>query len=443
MPNASEEAPDRPFHNESAGSVCNVATPDGSVNSTPPPAEFSSDPSGGLPESAAPHPAVRGDQPPAEGASCSCGPSAPSEAEAVRTPQREADGTARSGGALDTLGKPRQSPSDEAKEAAREEARETLEKRARMKWVGSALVDELADLDSEVPYERAYSCSSVIRQENGTLTSTYCECRWCLVCNRIRMGTQINDYLPIFRLWEKEKGVFFVTLTTPNVKGQNLRSHVKEMKRHLRNSRRQIRRTRGLDYRALEKYEVTFNEDENTFNPHLHVAVRGKEQALALREEHLNRWPEASKGAQDVRRWDGSVGGMKELLKYVTKMIHPDRGERPPVEALDTIFRQLKNLQLTSPVGFDKKEERERAIRTVEGAETDAERTARPELDEQEEDPFEDLEAVIMAFSDPTEKRLWEWDGRDWVDKETGECLTGWEPSDEDRSLVDSPEGPP
>jgi hypothetical protein len=312
-----------------------------------------------------------------------------------------------------------------------------------MKWVGTALVDELADLDSEVPYERAYSCSEVIRQEDGTLTSTYCESRWCLVCNRIRMGTQINDYLPIFRLWEEESGVYFVTLTTPNVKGENLRSHVKEIKHQLSLCRKQIRETRGLDFRALEKYEVTFNEEENTFNPHAHVAVRGKEQALALREEHLKRWPGASEGAQDVRRWDGSVGGMKELLKYVTKMIHPDRGERPPVEALDTIFRHLKGLHLTNPTGFDKDEERERAIRTVEGAETDAERTARPDLDEQEEDEFEDLKAVIMAFSDPTEKRLWEWDGADWVDKETGECLTGWEPSDEDRSLVEPPEGPP
>jgi hypothetical protein len=308
-----------------------------------------------------------------------------------------------------------------------------------MKWIGMGLVERLEDLDSPIPYDRARSCCEVVQQQDGTLTSTYCRSRWCLVCNRIRTGTLINRYLPVLRLWEQESGLYFVTLTTPNVEGDALRPAVKEMKKRLRYCRRSIRETRGLDYRAVENWEVTFNSDRGDYNPHAHVAVRGKEQALALREEHLKRWPEASKGAQDVRKWDGTVGGMKELAKYATKMIRPEKDDRPPVEALDTIFRALHRLNLCNPTGFDVEEERRRAGRDVEGVEIDAEETARPDLDEQEEDPFDDLEAVIPAYSEPHEERLWEWDGTDWVDRETGEYLTEWEPSEDDRSLVDSP----
>jgi hypothetical protein len=312
-----------------------------------------------------------------------------------------------------------------------------------MKWVGMALVDELETLNSPIPYGRARSCCEVVEQEDGTLTSTYCRSRWCLVCNRIRTGTLINRYLPILRLWEQDEGVHFVTLTPPNVEGNVLREAVQEMKKQLRYCRRSIRETRGMDFRAVENWEVTHNADRGDYNPHVHVAVRGKEQAAALREEWLKRWSEASEAGQDVRKWDGSVNGMKELAKYATKMIHPDRNERPPVEVLDTIFRALHRLNLCNPTGFDVEEERRRAGQDVEDVETGSETTARPELDEQEEDPFDDLEAVIPAYSDPHAHRIWEWDGCDWVDPETGEYLTEWEPSDDDRALVTSPEDPP
>jgi hypothetical protein len=306
-----------------------------------------------------------------------------------------------------------------------------MRKRARAKWITAELLSELEALDSPIPYDRARSCCRVIRQEDGALKASYCRCRWCIVCSRIRTGTIINRYEPIFRLWAAEEGVFMVTLSRPNVRGPELRGEIKGMKADLRRARRSVRRTCGLDYRAVESWEVTYNPITDTYNAHVHAAVRGKAQALAIREEWLKRCPTASEAAQDVRKWDGGIGGLKELAKYTTKLYAPaEDKERPPAEALDVIFRALYRLHLCSPTGFDIDEEQARAESYLEGVEIDAETTARPERDEQDGDAFDDLKACVAAYSEPSEGRLWVWEDADWIDRRTGECLTGHTPDD-------------
>lgn len=311
------------------------------------------------------------------------------------------------------------------------EARETMRKRARSKWITSGLLDDLEALDSEVPYDRARSCCETVVQEDGTLTSSYCRCRWCIVCNRIRMGTLINRYEPIMQMWRAEAGVFMVTLTVPNVEAGELGGTIREMKKQLRYSRRSIRETRGLDYRAVENWEVTHNAKADTYHPHVHCLVRGKKQALALREEHLKRWPDAVGAAQDVRMWDGKVRSLIEGLKYCTKLMKEDTEDdpAPPAEALDVIFRALYRKHLCNPAGFDLEAEQARAR----GCGFTAEETSDEREEEEDGDDFEDLQAAIWAYSDPQAGRVWTWDAHvsDWIDHETGECLAGWSPDDD------------
>lgn len=328
------------------------------------------------------------------------------------------DDTPGLGGALDKLEKPCRWSEEE-----REQAREKMKKRRAAKHLTSGLLEELEELDSPIPYSRARGCCEVVTQEDGELVCSYCRCRWCIVCNRIRMGTILNEYLPVLQMWDDEEGVYFVTLTTPNVTGEELRQSLEEMKQRLRYCRRSIRETRGLDFRAIENWEVTYSSDRGDYNPHVHIAVRGKKQAIALREEWLKRWPSASAGGQDVRKWDGTKGGMKELAKYATKMVAPGSDEKPPAEALDTIFRALYRLHLINPTGFDKDEEKARAELYLEGKDLDADVTARPDVDEQEENPFEDLERGVPAYVRPEERAVWEWEGENWWNVETGEVL--------------------
>jgi plasmid rolling circle replication initiator protein Rep len=333
------------------------------------------------------------------------------------------------GGSLDKLAKPRQAPREQ-----QEKAREVMQKRARSKWLTSAILDKLERLGSPLNYEAARSCCSTVKQEDGTLTTHYCKQRWCIVCNRIRMGRRINDYGPVFEAWnEAGDEVHLVTLTVPNCKGEILPQVLDEMRDRLKLCRKAIRRTRELRYEAVRALEVTYNGQRRDFHPHFHMAVRGREAAEAVIAEWLKRWPKASRKAQDFRPWDGSAEGLKELTKYCTKLIGVGEENAPPAHAIDTIFRALEGRHLFRPVGFHLSDYR---------ADLD------PDADP---DEFDDLDAVVSAYSEADEGRLWDWDAAigDWVDHETGECLSGWTPNEADREAVrpgrrrPPPSGPP
>lgn len=368
---------------------------------------------------------VGGIQPREEVLGPNCGRSVPQKSGVEGTPQQEA---AVEAAALDKLGKARQGGGEaepdsveEGGEMSREEARETLRKRARSKYITMGLLEELESLDSPVPYSNARHCCETVVQRDGELTSHYCRCRWCLTCNRIRAGVRINRYMPVFQEWDRNGGVQFVTLTVPNCEGANLGETLDEMLHQLKLCRRQIRRTRGLEYRGVRSIEVTYNSNDGTYHPHFHIAVCGRSAAIALRDEWLKRWPEASRAAQDVTKWDGDPASLKELVKYPTKLMTTAEGEeQPPAAALDLIFRVLKGRHLFRPVGFDLADYHEDLDPSV-------------DLDE-----FEDVDATVPAFSEPDERRLWIWDTdvADWIDEETGECLSEFDPSPADHAAA-------
>jgi hypothetical protein len=304
--------------------------------------------------------------------------------------------------------------------------------RARSKWLTARVVNRLEEAvpDSPIPYGSARSCCAVVEQEDGNLTCTYCKQRWCVVCQRIRMGVKVNEYVPVLRGWRREgEEVFFVSLTRPNVPADELADEVGEMIHQLGLCRQQIRGTRGLELKTIRCTEVTYNPERDDFNPHFHVAVNGREQAEALVEEWLKRSPGASRKAQDISRWDGTPEGLLELVKYSTKLFVPKGGERPDggiqqkpmdAEALDVIFRALRGRHLLRPTGFDKDEARERAL-------TEEEVSQEADADDFDED---DLDATVSAYIRPGEDCIWEWDGHDWYNPETGEALTEHEPPD-------------
>lgn len=328
------------------------------------------------------------------------------------------DAAPASGGDLDTLAK--------ACKEGGDESRETMRRRRRSKGLTLRLVDRMEEEvpESPVPYGSARSCCEVIEQEDGHLHGTYCKQRWCVVCQRIRMGRAINDYAPVLRGWED---VHFVSLTKPNVTGDVLSDEIGDMIRQLGYCRRQIRETRGMELKTLRCIECTYNPERGDFHPHFHVAVNGREQAEALVEEWLKRHPDAVRKAQDIRPWDGTDEGLLELVKYATKLFVPEGGERPdgdeqkePMDprALDIIFRALRGRHLLRGTGFDLEEERAVTEEEIEQA-GDVE-----DFDE------EDLDAHVTAWVRPEEDTIWEWAGDDWYNPETGEALVGCDPPD-------------
>lgn len=267
----------------------------------------------------------------------------------------------------------------------------------------------------EKAYRNSIYCADQLHQEDGKLTGTYCGNRWCFVCNRVRLARAINRYKPVLESWTDPH---FVTLTLPNVGAEELPACLDRMHHAIREAARGVRRTDHLLLRALRKLECTFNAVAKTFHPHFHLVVEGRAAAEALVRRWLLLNPEATRAAQDFRPADASA--LTELFKYFTKLVvRRRRGEKEIADlvALDVIFRAMRGRRVYQPMGFK----------------------VAP-------DPANDEEAEVgtisetVALSRGGEVLDWEWyqESHDWVDRSTGELLTGFDPSVAMRHLVES-----
>jgi hypothetical protein len=168
-------------------------------------------------------------------------------------------------------------------------------------------------------------------------------------------------------------------------------------------------RRKGIDPKMLRATEITWNENEKSAHPHIHVLTFDRQQAVILVREWLKRWPKATNAAQDIRKAD--AGSKYELFKYASKLLSESKdtdGSRKivPPWVLDEIFGSIRGLRLWAGVGV---------------------RSAVVQPDEEGE--LQLVEAT-QAVKRVEEEVMWKWERFDWVDGSTGECLTDYEPSD-------------
>jgi len=322
---------------------------------------------------------------------------------------------------LDTLAQPRNTPQKHTKNGVSEDpsviqARHV--KRAQSKAIFRPLLTVLCELRSplEKPYRSSYYCCETFVQLDDVLTSRYCKQRWCPICNRIRTAIMLNHYGPVLEAWPEP---YFVTLTRQTVPVELLGdTYVKSLSKFnaVKDSMRKSR-TAPLKLVALRKTECTFNVTDDRYHLHYHVITATANMAYRLRDGWLSRHPVelANPRAQDVRRVDDR--SLKELFKYATKLVTKGRDARRqyvPPGALDNIFQALRGKRLLQPIGF-------KVPTPVLEAETDFDTTG-----------------GIPALTRLGEKILWDWvqDATDWVDFTTGEVLSGYTPTDDERRLM-------
>jgi len=297
-----------------------------------------------------------------------------------------------------------------------------LWKRAKRVAVGKPLARALVAAARGPLMGRAYArtaeqCGSFLDQQDGKVRQYWCGSRWCPSCAAIRTARAWAAYGPAVRAWGDD--AYLVTLTIPNVTADALRPSVKLMHARYGDTVRSLQRRFGLgSVEAIRATECTYSDqraerDLPAYHPHSHVIVRGKMIADALVDGWLQRWPDARRVAQDVRRAD--AGATSELFKYSTKIASDRRaadGSRDvvPVHALDVIFTAFRGLRLWQATGV----------------------TSATADDDAADDTAELAPDVgTDATTRPAESIVWHWQQsvRDWVDPATGECLTGYEPS--------------
>lgn len=285
-----------------------------------------------------------------------------------------------------------------------------LQKRARRKAVSKPLATKLEQVAKSELMRRAYQltangCGELMYQTDGKLHTKWCGYRWCVSCSNMRTARAWAAYGEETSTW---KDAHFVTLTIPNCSLAVLRPTIQKMHKAFNYCWRAMRR-KGIDPKMLRATETTWNEDEKTAHPHIHVLTSDRQQAVVLVREWLKRWPKATNAAQDIRKAD--AGSRYELFKYASKLMSESRdtdGSRKivPPWVLDEIFGSIRGLRLWAGVGV---------------------RSAVAQPDEEGE---MELAETTLAVKRVDEEVMWKWGRYDWVDGATGECLADYEPSD-------------
>lgn len=204
----------------------------------------------------------------------------------------------------------------------------------------------LIDLDSPLKksYWYTYHCNRLILQEGYKMTTKYCGHRWCTLCNRIKMAKMINAYsIPLLEFPK----MYFVTLTAPNVEGNQLKEEINDMLKNWRGIYQYMKKNK-MKVQGVRKLECTYNPHTG-YNPHFHFIVNGEEAANMIVKQWLKRYPSASPNAQNIK--PANEGGLIELFKYAVKGVH--KGKFYP-EALDTIYQAMRGRQTFRPIGIKK-----------------------------------------------------------------------------------------
>ena len=300
----------------------------------------------------------------------------------------------------------------------------TLLRKARAKFVSNAIAKNLASLNSKLSssYKNTYQhCCNELHQEGKKLTGHYCNGRWCINCNRIRTAKNINGYMaPLSELENK----YFITLTIPNVKAEDLKDTLKTMIFRFKQIQ-EVMRKRKTPIKGVRKLECTYNKEMNNYHPHFHLIIDAKHgidvtannrTQNVYAEEIIKIWLKKFEGAdragQDQRPADDKT--IRELFKYFTKIIGKtgkgkDAKSEIQIKALDTIFCAMEGLRVFQPMGIRKTKEMEE------------------DIDKLQAEIFQDIQDRSESFH---------WIDQNWISLKTGEFLTFYEPSDNVLKLI-------
>lgn len=333
---------------------------------------------------------------------------------------------------------------------------ETLRKRNKFKWFGYHLAHLLYYQNPSSSlgqsYQNSFHCCDEMYQGDGKITSKYCKNRWCPQCQRIRMGALINAYAP--RL-EKEKNLYFITLTRPNVSADTLRSEIEEYQKIWRKiaNRKFFRDAVSNGMVGIKKLECTYHANKvklekheewrvnlegkkykkvwftptneidpwyDTYHPHLHILVSNEQVAIQIKKAWLEYCPDANPGAQQCvkvtdkksKDKDGNEKvskGYLEIFKYFTKLIAKDSDGHRFFDAkhMNVIFEAMQGKRVYFRIGT-------------------------PESWQCEEVDEKEIEEEAALFIESDEYKTFRWvDAEEffgYYDIETGEALTEMKP---------------
>lgn len=229
-------------------------------------------------------------------------------------------------------------------------------------WRGRKILSlKLADIFEELSYkktliERLASCGDTlrfIRREDGSLKlyqAYFCKNKLCPMCNwrRSMKYSYQTSRIVDEAIQEQPKGRFlFLTLTVKNVPGVELNDTISSLTKSFDRLFKRAKVQKNL-IGYLRSVEVTYNEKENTYHPHIHVLMMVRPSYFQSKNDYISQnewgdmWSQSLKvdyiPMVDVRlvkeKGKGLKGAILETAKYPVKPIELDIENKQAVNDL-------------------------------------------------------------------------------------------------------------
>lgn len=193
----------------------------------------------------------------------------------------------------------------------------------------------------------------------------FCKNRFCPMCawrksHKDAMKVSIlMDYIKE----ELDKDFIFVTLTSPNVKGEDLINELDKYQDAFKALMNRVNRKTNVVHGYLRKLEVTYNAERDDYHPHYHVifAVNKsyfKGKTYLKQEKWLKMWREVMHDESitqvDVRRayGDGGKSGKGNAVREIAKYAVKDSDYTISQEIFDVFYLSLKGRRMLSYGGM-------------------------------------------------------------------------------------------
>ena len=247
-----------------------------------------------------------------------------------------------------------------------EELKEKLEENKNNQAKFEQIMEKRREIGkvSESKLERILTCNDFIqikKSKNGISKvhrTNNCEDRFCPICAKKKSLKLTAEVFPIIKwIYEKhDKRFIFVTLSSPNVKKEELNDTIKLYNTAFDRLKRYPEWKNLKGY--IRKLEITYNEQRDDYNPHFHVIFAVNKtyftdsRQYIKQERWLEMWRKATRLGEkikviDVRRIKDKesndlLKGALEVAKYSAKSQDYLKSD----EIFDVFSRVLKGKRL-------------------------------------------------------------------------------------------------
>lgn len=189
-----------------------------------------------------------------------------------------------------------------------------------------------------------------------------CENRFCPLCSNVRARKNAVIILELLQYAREIKKVefIFVTLTAPNVTGDQLDEEITKFNKAFKELMRS-KEFEKISKGYIRKLEVTYNQEANTYHPHFHIVVAVNKSYFTSRDyiniEMLKQLWRKYKQDETIEAVDMQkvrMGSIKEVMEMATYSAKSKDLFENGQEVFDTFYNALRGKQEITYAGLFK-----------------------------------------------------------------------------------------